>query len=321
MLTPAETPAQLFSRSRWYVLGGIFLLSFITIVDRVTISASKGVMSRELGISNIDFGGVFGAFALGYAVLMVPAGWFADRLGPRKFLAITVALWSLFTLGTGLVRTAGPLVAVRFAFGMAEAGAYPTATRAIYNWFPIRERGLALGLLNTGSRLGAAFGLAIMSLSVVHLGWRMSYYLLACAGVLWAAVWFRWFRDYPGRRQAIAATHEISRSATGAHSGMWRAFFGSRNFYLILAQYFASNFTFFICFSWLLPYIQDRYHLTTTDAGFYASIPLYCGVLATWLGGYLVTPFSRGASGESLVRYRRLLDLVWPRCVSWWPVP
>jgi ACS family glucarate transporter-like MFS transporter len=181
-----------------------------------------------------------------------------------------------------------PLVAVRFAFGMAEAGAYPTATRAIYNWFPMRERGRALGLLNTGSRLGAAFGLAIMSLSVVRLGWRVSYYLLAGVGLLWAGVWFTWFRDRPAATQPVPAAGTDSRSGPPMAGGIWRALFASRNFYLILGQYFASNFTFFICFSWLLPYIQDRYHLSTSDAGFYAGIPLCCGAFATWLGGYLV---------------------------------
>lgn len=287
ILTPTEPSAQFYSRTRWYVLGGIFLLSFVTIVDRVTISASKSAMSHDLGISNIDFGVVFGAFALGYAVLMVPSGWFADRLGPRRFLAITVTLWSCFTLGTGLVRTMAPLVAVRFAFGMAEAGAYPTATRAIYNWFPMRERGLALGLLNTGSRLGAAFGLVIMSLSVAHLGWRVSYFLLAGVGVLWAAAWFVWFRDHPSQQHSVPTAPD-RQSGPGPAQGIWRAFLTSRNFYLLLGQYFASNFTFFICFSWLLPYIQDRYHLSASDAGFWASIPLYCGALATWLGGHLV---------------------------------
>ena len=287
MLTSVKPSGQVYYRYRWYVLAGVFLLSFITIVDRVAISVSKSAMSRDLGISNMNFGAVFGAFALGYAVLMVPSGWFADRLGPRRFLALTVAMWSCFTLGTGLVRTLAPLMAVRFAFGMAEAGAYPTATRAIYNWFPMRERGRALGLLNTGSRLGAAFGLAIMSLSVVHLGWRVSYYLLAGVGLLWAGVWFIWFRDRPPT-QSVPAAESDFQSRPPMAKGIFRDLLASRNFYLILGQYFASNFTFFICFSWLLPYIQDRYHLSTSDAGFYAGIPLYCGALATWLGGYLV---------------------------------
>jgi ACS family glucarate transporter-like MFS transporter len=304
MLIASRTdPTRFHSGVRWYVLAAVVFLSFITIVDRVCISAAKSAMSRELSISDLDFGLVFGAFALGYAVLMVPSGWLADTFGPRKFLTATVALWSCFTLATGIVRTLAPLIAVRFVFGMAEAGAFPTATRAIYNWFPISERGRALGLLNMGSRLGAAVGLPIMSLSVVALGWRMSYYLLAGLGLLWAAFWFLWFRDDPKLQSGVSIAElkhirDALDSATLKHEvtrANWRMFFSSRNFYLILYQYFASNFTFFICFTWLLPYTQDRYHLSPSDAGFYASIPLYCGAFATWFGGYCADAiFKRG---------------------------
>jgi ACS family glucarate transporter-like MFS transporter len=275
---------------RWYVLAAVFLLSFITIIDRVCISAAKTAMSRDLVISNLDFGEVFGAFAFGYAVMMVPSGWLADRFGPRKFLTVAVVLWSCFTMATGIVRALAPLIAVRVAFGMAEAGAYPTATRAIYNWFPIRERGLALGLLNTGSRLGAAFGLAIMSLSVAKLGWRISYYVLASVGLLWSVFWFLWFRDEPRSKTGCATGTPPSGSPGQRRAGVvkWQAFLSSRNVYLILFQYFASNFTFFICFSWLLPYAQGRYRLSPVQAGYYASIPLYCGAFATWFGGFWV---------------------------------
>ena len=302
--TGPATPSPRCSRMRWYVLAAIFLLSFITIIDRVCISAAKSAMSRDLGITNVDFGAVFGAFALGYAVLMLPSGWFADRFGPRRFLVVIVVLWSLFTMLTGMVQAVAPLVAVRFLFGMAEAGAYPTASRAIYNWFPTRERGLALGLLNTGSRMGAAIGLTIMSLSVVYLGWRMSYYMLAVIGFVWALFWWVWFRDDPASKRGVNAAEvayilERRGPAAGAKAegpkASWRDFARSRNVYLILVQYFASNFTFFICFTWLLPFAQDRYRLSPAEAGFYASIPLYCGALATWVGGVSVDAiYNRG---------------------------
>jgi len=68
----------------------------------------------------------------------------------------------------------------------------------------------------------------------------------------------------------------------------WRAFLSSRNLYLIVAQYFASQFTFFICLSWLLPFSKERYGVTTSQAGWYSSIPLCCGALAMWIGGVTV---------------------------------
>src|SRR6476660_8060285 len=123
------------------VVAVLFLLAFLTIVDRVCISAAKSDMAADMRISDISFGVVFGAFAVGYAICMAPSGWAADRLGPRRFLTWIVCLWSLFTALTGVVRTLPLLVAVRLLFGGAEAGAFPTAARAIHNWLPPRRRG------------------------------------------------------------------------------------------------------------------------------------------------------------------------------------
>ncbi len=129
--------------------------------------------------------------------MMVPSGWLADRYGPRKTLALIVLLWSVLTAATGWVKGTAILLLVRFLFGLAEAGAFPGAARAISNWLPAQERGLALGLLNTGSRLGAAFGLSAMSFCILSFGWRFSFMLLGVAGILWSALWFWWFRDRP----------------------------------------------------------------------------------------------------------------------------
>src|SRR5258708_7642409 len=155
---------------RWVVVASVFVLAFITIVDRVCISAAKRDMAAELRISDVQFGWVFGAFTLGYAVLMIPAGWLADRCGPRRCLTWIVCLWSAFTMVTGAMRALIPLIAVRFLFGLAEAGAYPTASRALYAWMPASERGLALGLLNGGSRLRAAPGQPLPSYLVFAFG-------------------------------------------------------------------------------------------------------------------------------------------------------
>jgi len=267
---------------RWGVVAVLFLLAFLTIIDRVSVSAAKTDMARELGLSDMTFGWVFGVFAIGYAILMVPSGWWADRYGPRRFLTLIVVLWSLFTALTGAVRDAAVLIGMRFLFGLAEAGAFPGAARAIYNWLPVRERGLALGLLNTGSRMGAAIGLAVVSWSVVRFGWRLTFGMLGILGGVWALGWFGWFRDHP------AAEPNAERAEVKPASMNWEALLGSANTYFILFQYFAGNFTFFICFSWLLPYLRERYALGAQEAGLLASVPLYCGACATWTSGFLV---------------------------------
>ena len=124
------------SHVRWLVVAMLFVFSALTIIDRVAISGAKSVMATEIGIPDVQFGLIFGVFALGYAAFQIPAGWAADRYGPRVFLAAIVLAWSFFTGVTGLVTTVPALLVVRFLFGAAEAGIYPTASRALYSWMP-----------------------------------------------------------------------------------------------------------------------------------------------------------------------------------------
>ena len=280
------------TRERWQVIFAVVIVSFLTILARAGISGAKVQMSHDLRADDVAFGLIFGAFALGYAVFMVPCGVLADQWGPRKSLAVSVFFWALFTLWTGLVTGIIALVVIRFLFGLAEAGVFPQATRALHNWTLPRERGLALGLLNMGSRLGAAFGLVMAPISVAWLGWRQSFVWLGIVGVIWAGIWFWKFRDTPvGTSSTEAASDSRATNAMAFVPGnrlQLRVFLSSRNFYLIVYQYFASQFTFFICLSWLLPFAETRYGITNSRAGLYASIPLYCGALAMWSGGTLV---------------------------------
>jgi ACS family glucarate transporter-like MFS transporter len=254
---------------RWQVVCAVVIVSFLTILARAGISGAKAEMAHDLGINDLMFGVVFGAFALGYAIFMIPCGWLAEHWGPRRSLACSVFFWSLFTLCTGLVSGITLLIFVRFLFGLAEAGVFPQATRALHNWTLLRERGLALGLLNMGSRLGAAVGLLSAPKCVAWLGWRESFVVLGIVGIVWAAVWFWWFRDRPKIKL------DDSNPGIPAASIPWRAFLSSRNVYLITYQYFASQFTFFICLSWLLPFLQSHYSMASTTAGLYSSIPLF----------------------------------------------
>jgi len=277
---------------RW-VIAALVSVSFLTILARVGISGAKLEMAHDLGIGDVSFGLVFGAFALGYAVFMVPSGLMADHWGPRKSLAFSVFFWSLFTLFTGLATGIVALICIRLLFGVAEAGVFPQATRALHNWTLPQERGLALGLLNMGSRLGAAFGLAISPISVERLGWRHSFALLGIVGVIWAVIWFCWFRDRPRGNSGSIATDtggaiKEQTQIPARKKFPLRAFLSSRNFYLITYQYFASQFTFFICLTWLLPFAKTRYGISSSQAGIYSSIPLYCGALAMWIGGTAV---------------------------------
>ena len=266
---------------RYTVVGALFVLSLITYIDRAAISTAKGPMASELSLSDQAVGLVFSAFALGYAAAQIPSGWFADHIGPRRALAIVVAFWSLLTSLTGAMRRLVPLLVVRFLFGVAEAGAFPGSARVFYNWLPASERGIANGVLFSGALLGGALAFPFYAWLLQHYSWRGAFYILGVPGLLWAAAWLIWFRDYPNNRivhQDVAADKQLS----------FGKILVSPRMILAMLQYFAGNFTFYICISWMHPFLLEQYDLTDAQAAGYSMVPLLCGSSANWAAGFLV---------------------------------
>ncbi len=265
-------------------------------VDRVAISTARGPITSELGLSDTQFGWVLSAFALGYALFQTPGGLIADRFGARLALTAVVTLWSVFTALTGVARGFLTLLVYRFLFGAGEAGAYPTCARAFYNWLPVAERGLAQGINFSGARLGAAFALPAIAWLVSAAGWRVAFFGLGGLGFVYAAIWWWWFRDSPEEHSSVTTQERTlivnHRSAASTASSAaplrFSTIVGSRNVWIAMGQYFASNFTFFFCLTWLFPFLQRTYSLQATQAGLLASAPLVGGAVGNWVGGALV---------------------------------
>ncbi len=271
---------------RYAVVFALFVLSMITYIDRVCISSAKDPIAAELSLSDGAMGLVFSAFALGYALAQIPSGWFADKAGPRIALATVVGAWSLLTALTGAAWNLASLVAIRFLFGIGEAGAFPGSARAIVNWLPPGERGRANGVLFSGSRLGAALAFPLLAWMLTRWSWRPSFFILGGLGVVWAVVWLLWFRDRPA---GYVAPPQTAASTAAPLSRL----FSQPGMALAMAQYFASNFTFFLCLSWMLPYLKKEYHLSDARAAAYAMAPLLLGATAQWISGWMVDALYR----------------------------
>jgi ACS family glucarate transporter-like MFS transporter len=274
------------SRKRFLVVAGVFVLSWILYIDRAAISSAKGPIASELGLSDQAMGLVFSAFVLGYALMQIPAGRFADRWGPRIALTAMVASWSLFTLLTGTISSLGVLLAVRFLFGVAEAGAFPGSARTFYNWLPPGERGIANGILFSGAMIGGGVSFPICAWLLGLSGWRTTFYLLAIPGFVWAVLWFVFFRDHPAR----PVVQETAGSGAGMSFGQ---VFRSGPMALAMIQYFVGNFTFYIGVTWMLPYLTEHFKLSPTEAANYATAPLICGAVANWTAGFIVDALYR----------------------------
>src|SRR5215471_12969630 len=160
-------------RARYKLLRFTFALSIITYVDRVCISTASGRIASELHLTSKQMGWVFSAFTLAYAIFEIPSGRLGDTVGARKVLTRIVLWWSAFTMATGLVWNFVSILIARFLFGAGEAGSFPNMSRSLSNWFPERERGMAHGVMFTGSRLGGAVTPLLVTQILAYAGWRM----------------------------------------------------------------------------------------------------------------------------------------------------
>jgi len=298
---------------RFWLVVATFSVSLLLYVDRACISTAKDPIVAELELSDRQWGAIMSAFAFGYALLQAPTGFLADRYGGRKILTIVVAFWSLFTGLTAAAWNFWSLLVIRFFFGAGEAGAFPGLAKVVYAWIPMAERGMVKGINFSGSRIGAAITMPLLPLLISAIGWKQSFLVLMCAGFAWCVFWWTWFKDDPechsGVRRselfeiqqgkAAAALSEDARLSLGE-------MLGSTSVWLMMGQYFASNFTFFFCLTWLYPYVRKAFALDELSTGFYVMIPLLAGALGNVFSGCLVDRLYR----SSFNRWSRKLPAI-----------
>jgi MFS transporter, ACS family, glucarate transporter len=263
---------------RFKMVFGTFILAMNVLIDRIFISVAKDPISESLNFTEGQMGWVLSIFALGYALFQTPSGILADRFGPRKILTAVVTLWSVFAALSGAAWNFVSMMVVRFLFGAGEAGAFPAMSRAVYSWIPLKERGIVNGINFSGGRVGAALSMLFMPWLLHAAGWRMGFVYLSLIGFVWAVIWYWWFRDDPAVHPTISSEekafilknrqHETVPEKAIKKSIPLQVLFGSKNMWLLMLQYFASNFTFFFALSWMFPHIQSTYNLTPAQAGF-----------------------------------------------------
>ncbi|MCY4596367.1 MAG: MFS transporter [Bryobacterales bacterium] len=264
--------------------------AFVTYLDRICISVAAPSITEDLGLTTAQMGYVFSVFALAYGAFEIPMGWAGDRFGQKRLMARIVIAWSLFTALTGLVRGYLLLVAVRFLFGAAQAGAFPTLTRALARWFPPGERGRSTGLMWMGARLGGAVAPPLAALMIVLVGWRLSFVVFGVSGLVWCQLFWRWYRDDPADHPAVnEAELRYIRSGAPAQTAPtaipWGRLLADPNLWALFAMYFCSAYGFYFFVTWLPTYLIDEHGLTLAQSGLYSAFPLLAGACACITGG------------------------------------
>ena len=185
---------------RHRVLGLLILLFAVVYLDRVCISVAGPRIQDDLHIDPIGWSWVTAMFTLSYCLFEIPTGALGDRIGPRRVLTRVVLWWSAFTSLTGMVWNYNLLLITRFCFGAGEAGAFPNASVVVSRWFPTTQRAGMSGVLLMASQIGGAIAPLLVVPIQIRYGWHASFYIFGMLGLIWAAVWYAWFRDSPSEK-------------------------------------------------------------------------------------------------------------------------
>jgi ACS family glucarate transporter-like MFS transporter len=310
------------TRIRWLLIGWLFVLSAVAFLDRVNLSIAGTRLSADYHLSDVQFGLLSTVFLLGYAFFQTPAGWLADRWGPRRVLAGGVMWWGIFTALTAAVPTGlrNPLLLLllaRFLLGVGEAVMYPCSNQFVARWIPTQERGLANGLIFAGVGVGSAASPSLITYIMIHHGWRTSFWICALLGLAAGLIWFLASRDSPEQHPLVSASE-----LAVIHSGLvpankrvpgdgapasgqknpsapvpWSNILRHREVWLITISYFGYGYVAWIFFAWFFIYLARVRGMNLKSSAFYATLPFLAMALGCAVGG-LVADFLTKRAGR-----------------------
>jgi MFS transporter, ACS family, hexuronate transporter len=197
--SPVNRP---IARLRWWIGGILFASTVINYVDRQTLSLLAPYLKLEHHWTNTDYANIVVAFRIAYAIGQTGFGRLMDRMGTKRGLTIAVLWYSIVSILTPLARGLYSFTGFRFLLGLGESGNWPGATKAVSEWFPKQERGLATALFDSGSSIGGAVAPFVVLPIYFRWGTRWAFIVPGLLGFLWLIAW-RWFYYRPQEHPRI----------------------------------------------------------------------------------------------------------------------
>ncbi len=186
----------LAGRFRWFIAILLFLASALSFFDRQVLSVLAPEILADLRMTNVEYSHAVSAFTLAYSIMFTVGGRLVDYVGTRLGLGLSVAFWTVASLLHSLVQSSPELSFFRFLLGAGEGGCFPGAARGILEWFPARERALAMGIATTGgSAIGAVLAPPLIVWAAAQTGWRGAFVVTGLIGAVWVFLWFAFYRQ------------------------------------------------------------------------------------------------------------------------------
>jgi ACS family glucarate transporter-like MFS transporter len=302
--TVTGTVVRRTGRTRVLIVLLMFGFSVMSYFNRTIMSIAGPVVMKEFALTETEMGSVYSAFLWGYALLMIPCGALADRLGPRLILTAMALGSAVFTALTAWGGTPGlgaylgivpSFMIIRLGLGVFTAPIYPACGRMNANWMTSAQRGRTTGWVNSGAGLGGAVSPILFSWMIAVYGWRFSFVLAGLVTAILGAVWFFYVRDHPEEHPSRAPEPTDVFPTKQRAATPWRTLLTDRNLLLLTIGMGALGYFEYIFFYWIYYYLGEVRGLGASQSAFYTSV-----LFLTWL---VMTPVGGWACDRLSMRY------------------
>jgi sugar phosphate permease len=258
ILPKPDAPLSRIRRIQKTALILLLISGVINYVDRASLAVGLPLIRQDLGISISHSGVLLSAFLCAYAICQLPAGLAVDRFGARLLLSAGLALWSLAQMLGGMVSSFWEFMGVRALLGLGESPQFSGSARVVADWFAPRDRGFATGVWNSSSSLGTAIAAPLLTMLMIHLGWRWMFITIGLAGLVVGVAFYCLHRDPKHLQLSAVELEYISGSETERQPLSlrdWRGLFGFKTTWGMVCGFFGMSYLGWLYFAWLPQYL------------------------------------------------------------------
>lgn len=281
---------------RWLIIGLIFTITVINYIDRLTISVLAPVITKDLGLSNTEFGSITTWFLIAYTISQAVSGKIYDRFGNKFGFTFSVVIWSIAACFHAFAGGLLSLSVFRFILGFGEAGNFPGAAKVSAQWFPQSERALAQGIFNSGVALGSIIAPPLIIWLQLNYGWKTTFIFTGALGFIWLIFWLVLYRsreEHPWltaeERKLIQENSENEAAdgekATAAPS--YAILLKAKQAWAIILARFLVDPVWWLYITWLPKYLYDARGFDLKQIGLFAWLPFVAAGFGSIFGGWL----------------------------------
>jgi MFS transporter, ACS family, hexuronate transporter len=281
--------AENVGRVRWIVVLLLFAATVINYVDRQMIGLLKPTLQKEFRWDENTYADIVFYFQLAYALGYLAFGHIVDRFGARIGYTAAFIIWTVAHMLHAAARSVTSFAVVRFLLGIGESGSFPSALKAVTEWFPKKERALAIGLFNAGSNIGAIITPFIVAALTISYGWRGAFIVTGAVSSLWLVAWLALYRRPRESKQLSEAelAHIESDPSDPAAKVPWLRVLRAKEAWAFAVGKFLTDPVWWMFLFWLPDFLHKRHGLDLTTFGPPIAVIYVVSDLGSIGGGWL----------------------------------